>query len=208
MIVPGSSHQLFGGTKPEITLLGTALGTYDIGPARPDRIVVIAGQREQDASGAYGNFTITGFTVNGVYRGASSDPMGMDYALVPTGTTVTVSGGSARWCVWLITGVTQLEQTLTGTVSGTDVTMSGTFSGKPAAVLAISRSRSVMNSGSVSSTGLVRGHVLDTTNNSGSGASGWIASHANVDGAGAGALIHTSANAYSAGIGAAGVFTM
>lgn len=209
MIVPGSPHVMFGGVHPEITFLGTfnASGaTFDIGPERPDRIVVIAGNRESDGAGQV-TLSLDGVAPTYVYQGSTADPMALGYAVKPTGTTVLCGGNGSRSMAWLITGVTSLQRSITGSVSGAVATLAATMPGQEAAVIGISRTRSSAGlTATASASGTVNDPVLDYCYAIGSGNSQLTGAHGIAKGAGAGSLIITQSAAFSSGIAAGAVF--
>jgi hypothetical protein len=200
-----------GGNAPDVAFLGMTVAAsasgLSIGPGRPDRIVVVAAQKEQDASGAFATPTINGTAATIIVQPAISDPLVMGYAFVPSGTTVNLACSAAlRICGWVLTGVSALNQTLTGAVSGADYTITGTMPAQPSVILGIARSRSTESSYSASVSGVLRDVATDAYSTSGSGASSWIMAHAQSDGPGAGTLVMTGSNSYSSGYGAAAVF--
>ncbi len=85
----------FGGGAPQVEFLGAftnGAGTgLDVGPARSDRVVVVAAQRELDAASAFATPTINGSAATILVQPAISDPMVMAYAFVPTGTTANLA---------------------------------------------------------------------------------------------------------------------
>ncbi len=95
---------MFGLAPPEITYLGRGSGPFDIGPARPDRMIVTFYVSESDAGNQLSSATIAGITANIVSPLFSSDPAGLAWAVVPTGTTASMSGNLAVMCSFMITG--------------------------------------------------------------------------------------------------------
>lgn len=201
----------FGGGAPMVTFLGafangSGLG-FDIGPARPDRVVVVAAQRELDAATAFGTPTINGSAATILVQPAISDPMVMAYAFVPTGTTADLAcTNGSRMFGWVITGVTALDQVMNGVVSGANYTFSPTMPAQPSIIIGIARSRSTESSYSASVTGVLTDVVTDAYSTSGSGNSSWIGAHAKADAPGAATLVLTGSNNYSSGYGAAAIF--
>lgn len=201
---------LLGGsiTPPEITFLGNGNGSFSIGAARSDRIVVVASQREDDTTTTVPTPTINGVAATAIDQRSAADNMGLFYAVVPSGTSVTIAGGSTRTSSWMITNVNQLAQSNVG--SGATATLTITPSSwpdLPAAIIGIARTRSTMSGGTMGGSGVVNTVVTDYTNASGGGASGVIYGHALTDGAGAGSVTFTSGSAFSSGLCAIGVFT-
>lgn len=201
----------FGGGAPQVAFLGaftngSGIG-FDIGPVRPDRVVVVAAQRELDAASAFATPTINGIAATILVQPAISDPMVMAYAFVPTGTTVNLACTSGtRMFGWVITGVTALDQVLNGTASGANYIISPTMPSQPSVIIGIARSRSTQSSYSASVSGVLEDVVTDAYSVSGSGASSWIGAHAKADAPGAGTLTLTGSNTYSSGYGAAAIF--
>ncbi len=201
----------FGGGAPQVTFLGAFAnggGTgFNIGPARPDRIVVVAAQRELDAATPFGTPTINGSGATILVQPAISDPMVMAYAFIPTGTTADLAcTNGTRMFGWVITGVTALDQVMNGVVSGTNYTFSPTMPAQPSVIIGIARSRSTESSYSASVTGVLTDVVTDAYSTSGSGNSSWIGAHAKADAPGDATLVLTGSNNYSSGYGAAATF--
>jgi len=196
---------------PEITFLGNGNNTFDIGSARTDRIVVVAVQGEADSASVAPIPTINGTPAEIIDRRSAADRMGLFYAVVPTGTTVTIAGGinAGRTSTWLITNVNQLALSEVGSGATPELTLTPeSWPSLPAAVIGIARTRSNMSSGEMGGSGVVNSVVTDNTANSGSGSSGIIYGHALTDGAGVGSVTFTSAANFSAGLCAIGVFTL
>lgn len=201
----------FGGGAPDVSFLGMTVAAsasgLAIGPERPDRIVIVAGQKEQDASGAFAVPTINGTAATIIAQPSMSDPIVMGYAFVPTGTTVNIAAsGALRVCGWVLINVSALYQTLTGAISGVDCIVTGTMPAQPSAIISFARSRSTESSYSASISGVLKDVVTDAYSTSGSGASSWVMAHAKSDGPGSGTLTMTGSNSYSSGYGAAAVF--
>lgn len=201
----------FGLQAPIVDFLGAftngAGSALAIGPARTDRIVVVAAQKEQDATTAYATPTINGVAATILVQPSISDPVVMGYAFVPTGTTVALAcAGGTRMFGWVITNVTALDQVLTGTVSGANYIITGTMPAQPSVIIGIARSRSTESSYSASVSGVLEDVVTDAYSTSGGNASSWIGAHAKADGPGSGTLTLTGSNNYSAGYGAAAIF--
>lgn len=196
---------------PEISFLGAFAnggGTgLAIGPARPDRIIVVAAQKEQDGTTAFATPTINGGGATIIVQPAISDPVVMGYAVVPSGTTVDLAcTGGTRMFGWVITGVTVLDQTITNTSSTVDLDLTGTMPAEPSVIIGIARGRSTQSSFSSSISGVLNNGVTDSFSTSGSGNSSWVGARAKSDGSGSGTLRLTGSNAFSSGYGAAAVF--
>lgn len=201
----------FGLQAPMVSFLGAftngAGSALDIGPARTDRIVVVAAQRELDAATAFATPTINGTAATIIVQPAVSDPMVMAYAFVPTGTTANLAcTNGTRMFGWVITGVTALDHFLTGTVSGTNYILTTDMPAQPSVIIGIARSRSTQTTYSASVSGVLDDVVTDAHSTSGSGNSSWVGAHAKSDGPGSGTLTLTGSNNYSAGYGAAAIF--
>lgn len=201
----------FGLQAPMVEFLGAfangAGASLAIGPARTDRLVVVAAQKEQDAGTAFATPTINGAAATILVQPSISDPVVMGYAFVPTGTTVALAcTGGTRMFGWVVTGVTALDQVFTGTVSSTNYILTATMPAQPSVIIGIARSRSTQTSYSASVSGVLDDVVTDAYSTSGSGASSWIGAHAKADGPGSGTLTLTGSNAYSSGYGAAAIF--
>lgn len=195
--------------SPEITFLGafsTSASGLSIGNARSDRIVVVAAQREDDTVTTCPLPRINGANPTVVYQGVEADNMCLAYLAVPTGTTVSITNGQIRTAAWLVTGVTELDQAINNSGTGTSITLSGTMPSRKGAFIAIARSRSNMGSSSVSSSGQIGTATKDTSSTSGGGTSGWVAGSALTLGAGSGSFTLSQTNNYFTGIAAGGVF--
>jgi len=96
---------MFGQAPPEITYLGRGTGPFNIGPARPDRMIVTFFVSESDAGNQLSSATLGGVTANILPAGVSADPAGIAYAVVPTGTTASVSGNLAAQASYMVTGL-------------------------------------------------------------------------------------------------------
>jgi phytoene dehydrogenase-like protein len=195
--------------RPSVSFLGafsTSSTGMAIGQARPDRIVVVAAQREDDSSTTCPMPTINGVTASTVYQGVAPDNMCIGYAVVPTGTTVSVADGQTRTAAWVIQGASTLEQSITNSGTGTSIDLTGTMPQPYGVMIGIARSRSTMSTSSVTTSGLVSSGVKDTSTTSGGGSSGWVAASALTNGAGSGTMTLTNSTSYSSGIAAAGVF--
>lgn len=209
MLVPGGLNPLLlQGVAPEVILLGQNFTSvsYDIGNPRSDRIVVVAGQREQDGTSAHPSITINGVDATAIYNTGTTDPMFLGYAQVATGASVSIAGGVSRSAAWLLRGVSALQQVLTASGTSPAIDIAVTLPAAPSAIIGIARSRSLMASGSVQVSGVLRDAALDASSVSGSGNSGWVTGHAYADGDGAGIMSLISANNFNSGLAAAGVF--
>lgn len=201
----------FGLQAPIVGFLGAfangAGAALNIGPARADRIVVVAAQKEQDAATPFATPTINGSAATIIVQPGISDPIVMGYAFVPTGTTVALAcTGGTRMFGWVITGVTALNQTLIGTVSANNCIITGTMPPEPSVIIGIARSRSTESSYSASVSGVLDDVVTDAYSTSGGNASSWVGAHAKADGPGTGTLTLTGSNNYSAGYSVGAVF--
>lgn len=184
----------------------TSVSNFDIGPARSDRIIVVAAQVEDDTTRQTSAPTISGVTLLPVYNPTEPDNEGMWYAVIPTGTTLTITGGKTRSAYWVLTGVTGLEAQPTGSSATSNIALSVNPT-KSAVVCAIARSRSSMGASSPNASGSLGTPTLLTSSTSGGGNSGWMAVSALAAAGGSGTLNMQQANAYSSGTGGGGVFT-
>jgi hypothetical protein len=209
MIVPGSSYLLPRRPRPIITFLGTftsAQTGVDIGPARPDRIVVLAANRESDGASTQ-NLVIGGTAPTYAYQPTDADPMSIGFKVVPTGTTIGYSAtSSGRAMAWLITGATQLFDTFIGSASGVNVDMTGVMPPDEAAIIAAVRSRSTESSFTGSGSSGLRNFSLDGFFTSGSGNSQIAGASVYSTGPTSETVRITGSNAFSSGIGAAAIF--
>lgn len=196
-------------SRPAISFLGafsTSSSGISIGPARSDRIIVVAAQREDDTNTTCPLPTINGSASTVVYQASAQDNMCIGYAVVPTGTTVDIAGGQTRTAAWMITNVTSLLTTLTGSGTSTSISLNYDYPSSYCAVIGIARSRSSMGTSTMSATGTLASATKDTSTTSGSGNSGWVAGNASSQNSGTGVLSFGNSNNFSSGIAAAGVF--
>lgn len=90
-----------------ISYLGFDLSSVDIGPERADRIIVYAGVGEDDSPATLSSCMFNGISGTIIANPAVPDNGGMAYAVVPTGTTITVvpsQPGFRIGFLWIITG--------------------------------------------------------------------------------------------------------
>ena len=196
---------------PTITFLGSfaaaSASNLQIGPARPDRIIVIAAQRERDVAELQVLPTIGGVATTVVYQSSMIDPMSMGYSVVTTGTAINIAATSAqRLMAWSITGVTGLHNVATNssTTANIDPGFSGVVPG--AAFIGVARTRSTMASYSSSSIGVLDASVTDAYTVSGGNQSGWVGAHAVSNASGSATLRMTGSSAFSSGFAIVGQF--
>lgn len=196
-----------GGEPPEISFLGNGNGSFAMGAARPDRIIVVAVQYESDASVQVSVPTCNGVAMTAIDRRTAPDPMGLFYAVVPTGTTATIANGETRTSTWMITNVNQLADSVVGSGSTASISLTRTMPSAPAAIIGIARTRSEMTSGTMSGSGVITGVTVSRVFNSAAAASGGVFGYALTTGAGSGTLTFTSGVAFSSGLSAMAIFT-
>jgi len=145
--------------EPTITFGGhvnSTSRTLSLGaaPADGNRIVYVATGSENDSGGQMtATPQINGSNANVVYRPNISDTTGHFWALVPTGTSCTISysqyGGGGH-VAWILTGVNTLEQGIE--IGNTAFTFSG-LANYPQCVVCCNRSRSSRGSQSFTTSG-------------------------------------------------------
>lgn len=205
---------MIGGAPPVITYLGTGLGPFAIGDARPDRMIVVFDFNESDASAALASVTIGGIAATLINNPTMPDPMGAAFAVVPTGTTVSISktggGGGGGQEVYMITGLVNNAVFHSATTGGAGpiltvatITPSG-FS----VVLAAARSRTSNGVYTVNAGGTIAGTgVVGNQGNFGGGSSpSRIVASASASSAGAAPISLIGAGSYSTGYAFAASF--
>lgn len=204
-----------GAEPPEITYLGDSFGSLSInvgiGDDRPDRIIVFASQYELDGSTAITHSYSLG-TPSYVYRPTINDPIALSYAVIPTGSSLTLtSSGTAtrmKLAVWKITGANTLDSTLTGVIAGSTANLNGTSPSTPSAIIGVSRSRGAQLATSATVSGTFEDPSLDYAYSSGGGQSNMSGASCYANSAGAGTLsINTNAS-FTSGIAGGGIFTL
>lgn len=196
---------------PTITFLGSfvaaSASNLSIGPARPDRIIVVAAQRERDPAELQASPTVNGNAMTIIAQPQISDPLVMSYAVVTTGTSINIAATSAqRLMAWSITGVTSLHLSATATSATTVVDMGTSSMVSGAAVIAVARTRSTMGSYTAGTTGALGTAAVPAYTASGGNQSGWAGTSALSTGTGNATIRLIGGSNFSSGYGIAGIF--
>ncbi len=199
---------IFGDEPPEITYLGTGSGPFDIGPERSDRLLVTFCQLESDVANIINSITIGGVAATIDYNATMADPWAVGHAVVPTGTTASVSSNiGGAYATYMITGLVnnaKYNDDATSASGGTCTQTIDTPDGF-SAIICGSHSRASNTGYTVSSSGPTM--TTDYSANSGGGSNpSHSAGHGIAEQQYTGLTVTESGSAYSSGVGWAGCF--
>ncbi len=194
---------MFGQSPPEITYLGSGTGPFNIGPARSDRLLVAFLGYESDAATQVGAVTIGGVSATFEYNPIVSDPFGIARAIVPTGTTASLTtSGAFALAVYMITGLANVAKYSDNATSspGTNCVQSITTPEGFSAVLCGARSRNGNAPFTCTGTGPAVNMQANSTYNLGGGSNpGYVFGSTVANGAGSPTI--TQVGSFSSGLG-------
>lgn len=192
---------MIGQSPPQITYLGQGAGPFAIGPARSDRVIVTFFLSESDAANTLSSVTIGGVSATIDYAPTSSDPFGVAHAVVPTGTTASISSsGAGAQASYMITG---LANNAIFSQQGSGASQSISTPDGFSAVVGGARGRFAGAPYGITGSNTASAMAVDATQNNGGGSNpAWVVGSCIASGAGAVTINQTgsisSALGYSA----------
>lgn len=169
------------GGVPEVTYLGTGGGPFNIGPARADRIIATFFLSENDGAATLNSVTIGGVSATLDYAPTVEDPMGFAHAVVPSGTTASISSsGAGAQASYMITGLANNTKFSDNATSGSsNIAQSLSVPSSFSVVLCCARGRTGTAPFTCTGSGTAASMVADATQNNGGGSNpAWVVGHA------------------------------